>query len=50
MIADFGRNVTRRMQAPAAAGSAVAAASLNPARMFFGVLWDRIRRILGMGR
>jgi carbon-monoxide dehydrogenase small subunit len=50
MIADFGRNVTRRMQAPAAAGSPVAAASLNPARMFFGVLWDRIRRILGVGR
>ncbi len=48
MIADFGRNVTRRMQG-AESGVPPQPASLSPVRMLFGVLWDRIRRLLGGG-
>ncbi len=49
MIVDFGRNVTRRMQG-AGTGVPPQPASLSPVRMLLGVLWDRIRRVLGGGR
>ncbi|SAI70995.1 iron-sulfur binding protein [Bordetella ansorpii] len=44
MIAEFGRNVARRMQNPDAADDAPVAA-LNPLALFFGVLKDRIMRL-----
>lgn len=45
MIADFGRNVTARLQRPADAGTPPPVAAFSPTRMFFGVLWDRIKGI-----
>jgi carbon-monoxide dehydrogenase small subunit len=45
MIADFGRNVTARLQRPADAGMPPPVAAFSPTRMFFGVLWDRIKGI-----
>ena len=50
MIADFGSNVTRRMQGAAGDGAQPPAAAFSPLRMFFSVLWDRIRRAVGAGR
>lgn len=47
MIADFGRNVTLRLQNPAGAGQALPQAELKPFRMFMGVLWERIKRLFG---
>ncbi|ANY17563.1 xanthine dehydrogenase family Fe-S subunit [Bordetella pseudohinzii] len=44
MIAEFGRNVVRRMQNPGAPDDAPAAA-INPVALFFGVLKDRIMRL-----
>lgn len=44
MIAEFGRNVARRMQDPDAAHAGPAAA-INPVALFFGVLKDRIMRL-----
>ena len=45
MIADFGRNVTARLQRPADAGTPPPVAAFSPTRMFLGVLWDRIKGI-----
>lgn len=44
MIAEFGRNVTRRMQNPGTADDAPVA-DINPVALFFGVLKDRILRL-----
>ena len=44
MIAEFGRNVARRMQHPGAADDAPVAA-INPVVLFFGVMKDRILRL-----
>jgi aerobic carbon-monoxide dehydrogenase small subunit len=46
MIADFGANVTRRLQSPDSA-AAPAPAPLSPMRLMIGVLWDRLRGIFG---
>jgi carbon-monoxide dehydrogenase small subunit len=46
MIAEFGRNVTARLQGPADA-AATSPARAAPARMLLGVLWDRVRRLFG---
>lgn len=43
MIAEFGRNVTRRIENPSSADEPVKA--LNPVALFFGVLKDRILRL-----
>lgn len=43
MIADFGRNVTTRLQHPADADAPPPAATFSPTQMFLGVLWDRIK-------
>jgi carbon-monoxide dehydrogenase small subunit len=45
MIADFGRNVTARLQRPADAGTPAPVAAFSPTRMFLGVLWDRVKGI-----
>ena len=45
MIVDFGRNVTLRLQQPAGADQPLQAAEFSPMKMFFGVLWDRIKRL-----
>jgi hypothetical protein len=47
MIVDFGRNVARRLEDPAGTGQALPPAGFSPARMFFSVAWQRIRRLLG---
>ncbi len=46
MIAEFGRNVTARLQGPADAPAAPSA-GVAPVRMLLGVLWDRLRRLFG---
>jgi carbon-monoxide dehydrogenase small subunit len=50
MIADFGRNVTARLQRPADAGTPAPVAAFSPTRMFFGVLWDRVKGIFSRSR
>ncbi len=53
MIAEFGRNVGDRMAqpvAPEAAGAAAGAARSTPVRVFVAILWDRLRRAIGLGR
>jgi carbon-monoxide dehydrogenase small subunit len=51
MIAEFGRNVTARLQGPANGGGApVAAAGINPVRMLLSVAWARIKGLFGAPR
>lgn len=50
MIADFGRNVTARLQRPADAGTPPPVAAFSPTRMFVGVVWDRIKGIFRRAR
>jgi carbon-monoxide dehydrogenase small subunit len=45
MIADFGRNVTLRLQQPTGAGQPLPIAAFSPTKMFLGVLWDRIKSL-----
>lgn len=46
MIAEFGRNVSKRLDLPEGA-EALAPAEFSPFKMFMSVLWDRIRRLFG---
>ncbi|MBP0636266.1 2Fe-2S iron-sulfur cluster-binding protein [Cupriavidus sp. AcVe19-6a] len=47
MIADFGRSVSRRMNPTLSDAERNQAVRLNPVAMFFGVLWERVKRLLG---
>jgi len=46
MIAEFGRNVAKRLDLPEGAEPAPQA-EFSPFKMFMSVLWDRIRRFFG---
>ena len=51
MIAQFGRNVTARLQAPAGNGEApLPAAGINPVRMLLSLAWARISNLFGARR
>ncbi|HEY4072821.1 MAG TPA: 2Fe-2S iron-sulfur cluster-binding protein [Herbaspirillum sp.] len=45
MIADLGKNVTRKMDPSLSEEERNAATTLNPVALFFGVLYERIKRI-----
>ncbi|WP_354682406.1 2Fe-2S iron-sulfur cluster-binding protein [Cupriavidus necator] len=47
MIADFGKSVARRMDPTLSEAERNQVVRLNPVAMFFGVLWERIRRLFG---
>ncbi|MCY1227314.1 4-hydroxybenzoyl-CoA reductase, gamma subunit [compost metagenome] len=47
MIADFGRSVSRRMDPTLSEAERNQAVRLNPVAMFFGVLWERVKRLFG---
>ena len=47
MIADFGHNVTRRLQNPDNGDAPLPAAASSPLRLLVAVLWDRVRRAFG---
>ena len=47
MIADFGHNVTRRLQNPDNGDAPHPAAASSPLRLLVAVLWDRVRRAFG---
>jgi len=49
MVADFGRNVARRMDPSLSAAEREAPAAMNPVAMFAAVLWARLKRLFGMG-
>ncbi|KAF7964324.1 hypothetical protein AWV80_39930 [Cupriavidus sp. UYMU48A] len=49
MIADFGKSVARRMDPTLSESERMKAVQLNPAALFFGVLWERLKRLLGKG-
>lgn len=46
MIAEFGRNVTKRLDLPEGA-QAPEAAEFSPFKMFMSVLWGRMKRVFG---
>src|SRR5690606_2106562 len=46
MIAEFGRNVSKRLDLPEGA-EPMGQAEFSPFKMFMSVLWDRIRRFFG---
>ncbi|MEM5277291.1 2Fe-2S iron-sulfur cluster-binding protein [Cupriavidus taiwanensis] len=47
MIADFGKAVSRRMDPTLSEAERNQAVRLNPVTMFFGVLWERMKRLFG---
>ncbi|AGW93273.1 MULTISPECIES: xanthine dehydrogenase family Fe-S subunit [Cupriavidus] len=47
MIADFGKSVARRMDPTLSDAERNQAVRLNPVAMFFGVLWERVKRWFG---
>ncbi|SCU76287.1 Carbon monoxide dehydrogenase small chain [Cupriavidus necator] len=47
MIADFGKSVARRMDPMLSDAERNRAVRLNPVAMFFGVLWERVKRWFG---
>ncbi len=47
MIADFGKSVARRMDPTLSDAERNQAVRLNPLAMFFGVLWERVKRWFG---
>ncbi|MEM5429758.1 xanthine dehydrogenase family Fe-S subunit [Cupriavidus oxalaticus] len=47
MIADFGRSVSRRMDPTLSDAERNQAVRLNPVALFFGVLWERLKRLFG---
>ncbi|CAG9186999.1 xanthine dehydrogenase family Fe-S subunit [Cupriavidus pinatubonensis] len=49
MIADFGKSVARRMDPTLSEAERMKTAQLNPVAMFFGVLWERVKRVFGAG-
>ncbi|MGN5477164.1 hypothetical protein ACTMU2_10415 [Cupriavidus basilensis] len=50
MIADFGKSVARRMDPTLSESERMKTVQLNPAALFFGVLWERLKRLLGERR
>jgi carbon-monoxide dehydrogenase small subunit len=49
MIADFGKSVARRMDPTLSEAERMKTAQLNPVALFFGVLWERVKRLFGAG-
>ncbi len=49
MIADFGKSVARRMDPTLSESERMKTVQLNPVALFFGVLWERLKRLLGKG-
>jgi carbon-monoxide dehydrogenase small subunit len=47
MIADFGKSVARRMDPTLSDAERNQPVRLNPVAMFFGVLWERVKRWFG---
>ncbi|MGH8786006.1 MAG: xanthine dehydrogenase family Fe-S subunit [Cupriavidus necator] len=47
MIADFGKSVARRMDPTLSDAERNQTVRLNPVAMFFGVLWERVKRWFG---
>ncbi|QQX88081.1 2Fe-2S iron-sulfur cluster binding domain-containing protein [Cupriavidus necator] len=47
MIADFGKSVARRMDPTLSDAERNQAVRLNPVAIFFGVLWERVKRWFG---
>jgi len=48
MIQNFGNNVAARLRQPAGEAP-LPAAPLNPAALFFSIIWGRIKRLFGRG-
>ncbi|CAG2150436.1 xanthine dehydrogenase family Fe-S subunit [Cupriavidus numazuensis] len=49
MIADFGKSVARRMDPTLSEAERMKTVQLNPVALFFGVLWERVKRLFGAG-
>ena len=49
MITDFGKSVARRMDPTLSESERMKTVQLNPVALFFGVLWERVKRLLGKG-
>ncbi|MGO4328500.1 2Fe-2S iron-sulfur cluster-binding protein [Cupriavidus sp. 2TAF22] len=49
MMADFGKNVTRRMDPSLSESERSKAATMNPVAMMLGVMWERVKRLFGAG-
>jgi hypothetical protein len=45
MVADFGKNVTQRLQDPDDAAP-LASQSINPVRVLLSIIWSKIKRLL----
>lgn len=50
MMADFGKNVTRKMDPSLSDSERSKVTQMNPVSMMLGVLWDRVKRVFGAGR
>jgi carbon-monoxide dehydrogenase small subunit len=46
MVADFGKNVTQRLQDPDDAAP-LASQSMNPVRVLLSIIWSKIKRLFG---
>lgn len=46
MVADFGKNVTQRLQDPDDAAP-LASQSINPVRVLLSIIWSKIKRLFG---
>jgi len=44
MVADFGKNVTQRLQDPDDAAP-LASQSMNPVRVLLSIIWSKIKRL-----
>jgi carbon-monoxide dehydrogenase small subunit len=47
MIADFGKSVARRMDPTLSEAERMKTVQLNPVALFFSVLWERVKGIIG---
>jgi carbon-monoxide dehydrogenase small subunit len=47
MIADFGKSVARRMDPTLSEAERMKTVQLNPVKLFFSILWDRVKRMFG---
>ncbi|KJK10755.1 carbon monoxide dehydrogenase [Burkholderiaceae bacterium 16] len=50
MMADFGKNVTRKMDPSLSDSERSKVTQMNPVSMMLGVLWERVKRVFGAGR
>ncbi|MBB1631661.1 2Fe-2S iron-sulfur cluster-binding protein [Cupriavidus sp. UME77] len=50
MMADFGKNVARKMDPSLSESERSQAAQMNPVSMMLGVMWERVKRVFGGGR